>query len=67
MAPVAVNGGWTEPGMEISIPSDANGPLVFTGMLRGAKLSSPSDLTVVLIFSGPDQQIYWATPLTLKS
>jgi hypothetical protein len=67
MAPAAVNGGWTEPGMEISVPSDTNGPLVFTGMLRDSKLSSPSDLTVVLIFSGHDQQIYWATPLTLES
>jgi hypothetical protein len=47
-------------------PSDTNSPMVFVGMFPGRTLSSPADLTVALIFSGPDDQIYWATPVSLR-
>ena len=67
MAPVTVGGGWTSPGMAVGSRSDTNGPMVFAGMFHDRKLSSPSDLLIALIFSGPDQQIYWATPITLRS
>lgn len=61
MAPVPVNGGWTSPGSEVSVASDATSPISFVGKFHDTTISSPSELTVALIFTGPDQQIYWAT------
>jgi hypothetical protein len=34
--------------------------MTFVGMFDDTTISSPADLMVVLVFAGPDQQIYWA-------
>lgn len=58
--------GFSHPGMAAQFPPDTPGPVTFTAMLDGKSLpvTDPSrQLTVALVFLGPDDQIYWATRL----
>jgi hypothetical protein len=59
LASIPVNGGWTDPGTALIVPSGSPGPIGFTGSFTGTGLT-PDDLMVALIFTGPDRQIYWA-------
>jgi hypothetical protein len=59
MASRQVGGGYTDPGLSVSAPANA-GPITFAGAFPDAGGLTVSDLMVVLIFHGPDQQTYWA-------
>ncbi len=60
MAAVPVNGGWTDPGMTVGLGAEEPGPIVFVGNFPEAAGLTVDDLMVVLIFTGPNQQTYWA-------
>jgi hypothetical protein len=64
MAPIPAGGGWTFAGSTVSVATDTPAPITFAGIFPARTGMQPSDLLVALIFIGPDQQIYWATPLT---
>jgi hypothetical protein len=66
-APAVTGGGYTFNGSEVSGDAGAPGPITFVGSLAGADGASPSDLMVVLVLTGPDNQIYWATPVDLAA
>lgn len=60
-APVVSDTGYSFRGSAVSAAADAPGPMTFVGSLPDPAALSLSDLLVVLVLTGPDQQTYWAT------
>jgi hypothetical protein len=60
MAPVEVDEGYLSPGMTVSVPAGRPGPIVFAGNFDDGGGLTLDDLLVVLVFTGPDNQTYWA-------
>ena len=46
-------------------PADAAGPIAFVGSFPGTAGLTTTDVMVVLVYAGPDKQIYWATPVAV--
>ena len=65
LAPIEVDGGFQEDSMAIDLGTRTHGPVPFSAVV-GDEGVSASDLMVVLVFIGNDDQLYWATrvPLT---
>jgi hypothetical protein len=59
MASQEVDGGFQDAGLALSARAGSPGPMTFTGSFPGAGMVA-DDLMVVLIFTGPDSQTYWA-------
>jgi hypothetical protein len=66
-APTVTDEGFSFPGSEVSGAADSPGPIAFVGSFSDADDLSPSDLLVVLVLTGPDEQIYWAAPVGLAA
>ncbi len=62
MADREVNGETRSAGMSVSVRAGTPGPMTFVGSFPGAGLTA-EDLMVVLIFTGPANQTYWAKRL----
>lgn len=60
-APTFTDAGYSYLGSAVSKPADAPGPITFVGSFPSGSGMSPSDLMVVLVLTGADGQIYWAT------
>lgn len=60
-ADIRADGGFRSPGSEVSTPADVRGPITFVGRFPDTAGMSAADLMVVLVLSGPDNQIYWAS------
>jgi hypothetical protein len=60
-APTITAAGYSYQGSAVSKPANSPGPITFVGSFPDASGMSPSDLMVVLVLTGPDEQIYWAT------
>ena len=65
MAPTRTAAGYLSPGMAVSVSAGTPGPVSFVGSFTDAAGITPADLMVVLIFSGPDSQTYWAHPVAM--
>ncbi|MET0415913.1 MAG: hypothetical protein ABW022_07830, partial [Actinoplanes sp.] len=59
MADSEVNGGFRNAGSSASVRAGTPGPIAFVGAFPGDGLTE-DDLMVVLIFTGPNSQTYWA-------
>lgn len=60
-APTVTDAGYSSAGSAVSRAADEPGPLTFVGSLPDMAARSPADLMVVLVLTGPDDQVYWAT------
>ena len=65
MAPTWTGSGYLDAGMAVSVSAGTPGPVSFVGSFTEAAGVTPADLLVVLIFSGPDSQTYWAHPVAI--
>jgi hypothetical protein len=52
--------------MAVSTPTDHTGPLAFSGSISGPDLT-PADLRVVVIFEGPERELYWIAEATVAA
>lgn len=62
-APRTPDGSYGTPGMTVSKAAGEPGPFVFAGNFPEAGGLTAGDLMVVLIFTGPENQTYWAEPV----
>lgn len=58
LTPTRVGDAWSVPSVVPARP--AGGPIAFVGTFLRAAPLRPADLLIVLIFFGPQEQIYWA-------
>ena len=63
-ADIETDGGFRSPGSEVNTPADVTEPITFVGRFPDTAGLSAADLMVVLVLSGPDNQIYWATRIS---
>ena len=51
----------------VSVAADAAGPITFVGSFPDTSGLTTADLMVVLVYTGPDSQIYWAAPVSIAA
>jgi hypothetical protein len=60
MADTEAHGGYANAGMAVAGSAAEPGPITFHGSFSDAGSLTVDDIMVVLVFSGPDDQTYWA-------
>jgi hypothetical protein len=67
LKPKEVGGADELPGAAIDVSANDAGPVLFSGSVEGDATMTAQDLEVVMIFVGPDRQVYWAAPVPVKT
>jgi hypothetical protein len=62
-----VGGDYELPGAAIDVSANDAGPVPFSGSIEDDATVTAGDLEVVMIFVGPDGQVYWAAPVPIRT
>jgi hypothetical protein len=67
LKPRKVGGDYELPGAAIDVSASDAGPVLFSGSIEDDATVTAQDLEVVMIFVGPDGQVYWAAPVPIRT
>ncbi len=67
LKPRKVGGDYELPGAAIDVSANDVGPVPFSGSIEDDATVTAEDLEVVMIFVGPDGQVYWAAQVPIRT